>query len=106
MPFPSPQTSPVTRGVYKERASAGESAENIAVVRDAFAESTDFHRPLSSLLAALGNDSLAVASDASEHHRRLVVDEYKLGADGRYALQHVATDLYRLLFRSLSRLHK
>jgi len=78
---------------------AGESAERIAVVRDAFAESTDIHRPLSSLLAALGGDSLAVAAEASDYHRRLVVDEYKLGLDGQYVLQNVATDLYRMLKR-------
>lgn len=74
---------------------AGETAERLAVVRDAFAESTDIHRPLSSLVAALGNDSLAVAAEASEYHRRLVVDEYRRGGDGQYVLQNVSTDFYR-----------
>jgi len=89
-----PQCTRVTRALSVNK-FAGESAERIAVVRDAFAESTDIHRPLSSLLAALGGDSLAVAAEASDYHRRLVVDEYKLGLDGQYVLQNVATDLYR-----------
>ena len=73
----------------------GVQAQRIAVLREAFAGSFDSPQPLSSLIASLGNNSVAVISDAASYHRRLLVDEYRQSKDGEYALQSVATDLYR-----------
>ena len=65
------------------------------MVRDAFAGAIVTPRPLSELVATLGGGSVAVASEVSHNHKRLVVDEYRKEESGRYALQVVATDLYR-----------
>ena len=74
---------------------AGVNAQRIAVLREAFASSFEDPRPLSSLIASLGNNSVAVASDAASYQRRLLVDEYQQSGNGKYALKNVATDLYR-----------
>ena len=79
----------------KAEFDAGFKSQRIAVVREAFAGASERPQSLASLVASLPNDSVAVASDATLYHRRLLVDEYLQGKDGKYALTHVATDLFR-----------
>lgn len=76
-------------------AIAGQGAAKLAVLRGAFAASGSVQQPLSSLLAPLGNNSVAVTSQASLPHERLLVDEYQQGPDGKYTLTGLATDIYR-----------
>jgi hypothetical protein len=71
------------------------SAERVSVVRHAFAAHNADHEPLSNLVAALGEGRVAVAHEASQPHRRLIVDEYVAGPDGHYQLQKTGTDLFR-----------
>lgn len=74
---------------------AGQQAERVAVLREAFLGSSRPPTPLSSVVASLGEGRVAVASTTSEYENRLLVDEYQQGADGKFALKTVATDLYR-----------
>lgn len=67
----------------------------MSVVRHAFAAHDAAHEPLADLVAPLGDGRVAVAHDASQAHRRLIVDEYSLGPSGRYLLQRTGTDLLR-----------
>jgi len=71
------------------------AAERISVVRHAFASHDSEDEQLSDLVAALGEGRVAVAHDATQPHRRLVVDEYAVGADGQFQLQRTGSDLLR-----------
>ncbi|CAL8463431.1 g2965 [Coccomyxa elongata] len=73
------------------------AAERVSVVRHAFAAHDAAHEPLADLVAPLGDGRVAVAHDASQAHRRLIVDEYSLGPSGQYLLQRTGTDLLRHL---------
>ncbi|EFN55864.1 hypothetical protein CHLNCDRAFT_145449 [Chlorella variabilis] len=68
---------------------------HVAVVRDAFGAHDDSHRALAQEVAALGPDKVAVASDLTHPHNRLIVDDYELAEDGQYRLRTVGTDLLR-----------
>lgn len=73
----------------------GEAPDRVAVVRDAFTGSHDLPRPLADSIASLGGGSAAISSELSQHHRRLIADEYQRSSDGTYVLKTVATDLIR-----------
>lgn len=64
-------------------------------MRHAFAAHDADHEPLSDLVAALGEGRVAVAHEASQPQRRLIVDEYVAGPQGHYHLQQTGTDLFR-----------
>lgn len=38
---------------------------------------------------------VAVASELTEPHNRLVVDEYEIAQDGRYHLRSIGVDMHR-----------
>ncbi len=65
------------------------------MVRHAFASHDAAHEPLADLVAALGEGRVAVAHEASQPQRRLIVDEYALAPSGQYLLQKTGTDLLR-----------
>lgn len=69
--------------------------QQIAVVREAFAAHDAPHGSLSSFLHALGPHKVAVASQLTEPHNRLVVDEYEITSDGKYHLRSIGVDMHR-----------
>lgn len=72
--------------------------ECIAVVRDAFAAHDESPRLLADAIQPLGAGVAAVASDISEPHERLVVDQYEYrSADDHYHLLSIGTDFFRFL---------
>jgi len=78
--------------------TGGKQAKKVAVLRDAFNSYDQAFRPLGSVLRHLGGSAVAVATEATEPHTRVVVDEYaRDGATGSYKLRSVATDLLRYL---------
>ncbi|KAG7668098.1 hypothetical protein Ndes2526B_g03388 [Nannochloris sp. 'desiccata'] len=82
-----------------ESGYTGKSApRNIAIVRDAFAAHDESHRTLAEALHPLGPHKVAVSSDITHVHERLVVDHYELNpADDHYHLTNIGTDLLRFL---------
>ena len=78
--------------------SADAQPTHIAVVRDAFAAHDESPRSLSASVQPLGPHRVAIAADITEHHQRLVVDQYELNsADKHYHLTTIGTDLIRFL---------
>ena len=73
----------------------GDLGERVAVVRDAFSPATEFPMELSAQIADIGSGSVAISSDISQKHRRLVVDEYTASSDGSFRIEKVATPLLR-----------
>ena len=70
----------------------------IAVVRDAFAAHDENPRLLKDALMPIGAHSIAVSSDLTKSHERLVVDLYDLLPGGHeYHLKTIGTDLLRYL---------
>lgn len=72
--------------------------QHIAVVRDAFAAHDENPRALAESLQPIGPNLVAIASDITHPHERLVVDQYEINPqDGQYHLTSIGTDLLRFL---------
>ena len=64
-------------------------------MRSAFVAHHEDPHPLASSIALLQDGAVAVAAKHAAPHERLVVDEYHQLADGNYALQQTATEIFR-----------
>ena len=71
------------------------SPERLSVVRHAFAAHDAAIDRLADVVTAVGDGHVAVSHRASDPPTRIIVDEYRRGADGHYQLQAVGTDLLR-----------
>ena len=71
------------------------SPERLSLVRHAFAAHDAATDRLADVVTAVGDGHVAVSHRASDPPTRIIVDEYRKGADGHYQLQAVGTDLLR-----------
>ena len=65
------------------------------MVRHAFAAHDAATDRLADIVTAVEDGHVAVSHRASDPPTRIIVDEYRRGADGHYQLQAVGTDLLR-----------
>mmetsp|Transcript_6 Transcript_6/g.8 ORF Transcript_6/g.8 Transcript_6/m.8 type:complete len:487 (-) Transcript_6:423-1883(-) len=86
------------------RAVAGDlEPKRVAVLRDAFGSFDEPVRPLHEVIKSLGFGHVAVASKITEHHARIVVDEYERNPQGVYKLKSASADLLSFLHNKGSR---
>ena len=78
--------------------SGSSKPANIAVVRDAFAAHDENPRTLADAVQPLGPHSVAISSEITHSHERLVVDQYEFSpSDDHYHLTSIGTDFIRFL---------
>lgn len=76
----------------------GTTPKRIALIRDAFAAHDESPRSLAEAIHPVGPHRVAVCSDITHPHERLVVDHYELNPeDAHYHLTNIGTDLLRFL---------
>ena len=71
------------------------SPERLSVLRHAFAAHDAATDRLADVVTVVGDGHVAVSHRASDPSTRIIVDEYRRGADGHYQLQTVSTDFLR-----------
>ncbi|KAF5835837.1 Amidinotransferase-domain-containing protein [Dunaliella salina] len=73
------------------------AASRLGVLRSPFTAFHETPRSFAQTVRPLGGAAVAVATEASQPHGRIVVDEYVATSSGSYDLREVATDLSRYL---------